>query len=121
MTDKEPTVGSLCVVSGWGALSSGGSLSLQLQAVGVVIISREECNRIYSAYGFRITENMICAVVPGGGNGACQGDSGGPLVIGRLLVGIVSWSVGCALRNYPGVYSNIATLKSFVTEQTGVQ
>jgi len=30
-------------------------------------------------------------------------------------------AIGCAEPNYPGVYSNVATLKSFVTENTGVQ
>ena len=64
---------------------------------------------------------MICAGVPGGGKGACQGDSGGPLVVGGRLVGIVSWGAGCADARYPGVYSDVATLRSFVTEQTGVQ
>jgi trypsin len=64
---------------------------------------------------------MICAAVPGGGKDACQGDSGGPLVVGGKLVGIVSWGIGCAEADYPGVNSNVATLKSFVTQETGVQ
>ena len=64
---------------------------------------------------------MICAGVPDGGKDACLGDSGGPLVVGDKLVGIVSWGLSCALTDYPGVYSNVATLRSFVTEQTGVQ
>ena len=64
---------------------------------------------------------MICAAVPGGGKDACQGDSGGPLVVNGVLVGIVSWGLSCALADYPGVYSNVATLQSFVTKQTGVQ
>jgi len=64
---------------------------------------------------------MICAGVTGGGKDACQGDSGGPLVVGDKLVGIVSWGVGCAEARYPGVYSNVATLRSFVTDTTGVQ
>jgi len=64
---------------------------------------------------------MICAGVPGGGKGACQGDSGGPLVVAGQLVGIVSWGVGCAEPDYPGVYSNFATLKSFGTENPGVK
>ena len=63
---------------------------------------------------------MICAAVPGGGKDACQGDSGGPLVVDGKLAGIVSWGVGCAEPQYPGVYSNVATLKSFVTQETGV-
>jgi trypsin len=65
--------------------------------------------------------NMICAGVTGGGKDACQGDSGGPLVVASQFVGIVSWGVGCALADYPGVYSNVATLRSFVTHTTGVQ
>jgi len=64
---------------------------------------------------------MICAAVPGGGKDACQGDSGGPLVVGGQLVGIVSWGVVCAEAQYSGVYSNIANVKSFVTQETGVQ
>jgi trypsin len=64
---------------------------------------------------------MICAAVTDGGKDACSGDSGGPLVVGDQLVGIVSWGVGCALADFPGVYSNVATLKSFITAVTGVQ
>jgi trypsin len=63
---------------------------------------------------------MICAGASGGGNDSCQGDSGGPLVVASLLVGIVSWGLSCALADYTGVYSNVATLRSFVTEQTGM-
>jgi trypsin len=63
---------------------------------------------------------MICAGVPGGGKDACQGDSGGPLVVGSQLVGIVSWGVGCALANYPGVYSSVASLRTFITSNAGV-
>ena len=61
--------------------------------------------------------NMICAGVTGGGKDACQGDSGGPLVVGDKLVGIVSWGVGCAEARYPGVYSNVATLRSLLLTQ----
>ena len=84
------------------------------------ITSRAECNSAYADYD-GITENMICAAVPGGGKVSCRGDSGGPLVVGGKLAGIVSWGIGCADARYPGVYSNIATLRSFITQQTGVQ
>ena len=64
---------------------------------------------------------MICAAVPGGGKDFCSGDSGGPLVAGGLLFGIASWGISCALPYFPGVYSNVANLKSFITQVTGVQ
>lgn len=117
---SEPNAGAVAEVSGWGTLSSGSSsLPTQLQAVTVNIVSFAQCNSAYSSYG-GITSNMICAAVTGGGKDACQGDSGGPLVVDGDLVGLVSWGVGCAEASYPGVYSNVAALRDFVTQQTGV-
>ena len=41
----------------------------------------------------------------------CRGDSGGPLVRklnGRdVLVGVVSWSMGCGYKNYPSVFTDV--------------
>jgi trypsin len=105
------------VVSGCGTLTPGGPLPTQLQAVEVDITSRAACNSGYTAYG-GITVNTICVGVSGGSKDACQGDCGGPLVVGGQLVGIVSRGLSCALADY--VYSNVATLKNFVTKQTGV-
>jgi len=121
LTSSEPAAGSLAVGSGWTKLYHGDwPLRLQLLAVEVNITSREECNSTYADYN-GITENMICAGVTGGGKNACQGDSGSPLVAGGILIGIVSWGIGCTQAGYPGVYSNVANLKSFVTNVTGVQ
>ena len=40
-----------------------------------------------------------------------QGDSGGPLAMNRNdhyeLVGVVSWGIGCAVAQQPGVYANV--------------
>lgn len=59
---------------------------------------------------------MICGAVPEGGKDACQGDSGGPFAVGGELVGITSWGFGCALKGYPGVYSRVPALRSWVDE-----
>jgi len=121
MTYSDPAADSLAVVSGWGTLSAGGStLPSQLHAVEVYIISRAACISAYDDDD-RITKNMICAGVTGGGKDACHKDSGGPVVVGGQLVGILPWGVGCTEAKYPGVYSNVATLKSFVMNVTGVQ
>jgi len=121
LTSTEPLPGALAVVSGWGALNYGDpNLPSQLQAVEVYITSHDSCDNDYAAYG-GITDNMICAAVPGGGKDFCSFDDGGPLVVDGQLVGIASWGIGCALYYFPGVYSNVAALKSFITQETGVQ
>ena len=53
---------------------------------------------------------MVCAFVPEGGKDSCNGDSGGALVLKKSgkQVGIVSWGKGCAEKEHPGVYTNVA-------------
>ncbi|XP_069679943.1 trypsin-1-like [Periplaneta americana] len=119
LTSVAPSTGTPVVVSGWGDLSSGGPAPTQLQQVQVNIIDYNECNDDYVLYG-GITPRMICAGVPQGGKDSCQGDSGGPLVSEGKLVGIVSWGVGCASKQYPGVYANVAVLKDWVVLNTGI-
>lgn len=53
---------------------------------------------------------------------SCSGDSGGPVVQDGQLVGLVSWSVGCARQGYPGVNTKIADpeIRKFIADIAGV-
>uniref|UniRef100_A0A8C3P654 Peptidase S1 domain-containing protein n=1 Tax=Chrysemys picta bellii TaxID=8478 RepID=A0A8C3P654_CHRPI len=78
-----------------------------LQCVNIPILSNAECE---GSYPGMITSTMLCAGYLEGGKDACQGDSGGPLVCNGELQGIVSWGVGCAQKDQPGVYTKVCSL-----------
>lgn len=90
-----------------------------MRAAVVPIYNQEKCAKAYKNIG-TITDRMICAGFDKGGKDACQGDSGGPLVTNNVLVGVVSWGYGCAVPNFPGVYSRVASVRHWITEQSGV-
>ncbi|XP_053995276.1 trypsin-7-like isoform X1 [Hylaeus anthracinus] len=109
--------GSKALVTGWGVLRSNGPTTTRLRKVEVPLVSNSECSLLYA--GRRITPRMICAgYVNLGGRDACQGDSGGPLVQYGKLIGVVSWGMGCARPSFPGVYSRVTVLRSWITEKT---
>uniref|UniRef100_A0A8C6MED7 Transmembrane serine protease 3a n=1 Tax=Nothobranchius furzeri TaxID=105023 RepID=A0A8C6MED7_NOTFU len=94
-----------------------GESSVVLRSAMVPLISAKTCNQP-DVYRGRLTSRMICAGYLEGGVDACQGDSGGPLACERSsewkLVGVTSWGEGCALRNKPGVYTNVPAVLSWI-------
>nr|XP_016926230.1 seminase [Drosophila suzukii] len=111
--------GDMIKVSGWGQITERNkAVSMQVRSVDVALIPRKTCMNQYKLRG-TITNTMFCASVPGVKD-ACEGDSGGPAVYQGQLCGIVSWGVGCARKNSPGVYTNVKTVRSFIDKALGM-
>ena len=87
----------------------------RLRGVALPVWTRSDCD---NSYFQPITEVFICAGFAEGGRDACQGDSGGPLVCLKdgkaVLIGVVSFGIGCALPNYPGVYARITAVLDWI-------
>ncbi|KAM7315750.1 hypothetical protein ISCGN_005533 [Ixodes scapularis] len=119
LPSKDHEMKALVTVSGYGTLKSGGQLSEQLMTVDVPVIPDQQCETMYKtafqSYGQPSAFNaatMFCTLEEGGGKDACQGDSGGPAIQRHdgyaFLTGVVSWGIGCAHANYPGVYAEVS-------------
>ena len=102
--------GTMCTVTGFGAIREGGPQAQTLMKANVPIVNRQKCSQNYG----RISELKICAGYDQGRIDSCQGDSGGPLVCPQngkfYLAGVVSYGIGCARPGYPGVYANVKAL-----------
>ena len=107
-------------VVGWGRTVAGVTTSVPtlLQKVDIPALADNECT---SRYGALFDSSMICAGFVTGGKSSCQGDSGGPLLFDYqgswYEAGVVSWGVGCALPERPGVYARIAAMWDFMVEK----
>jgi len=104
--------GVRALVVGWGATFSGGGPSDELREVEVPIQSDGTCElTLFATVGYDAETNLCAGETTGGGD-SCQGDSGGPLLApdgaGRLvLVGTVSYGLGCANPTQYGVYARV--------------
>ncbi|XP_075219544.1 serine protease notopleural [Lycorma delicatula] len=121
--DDSNFVGSTAYVTGWGRLYENGPLPSVLQEVSVPVINNSVCETMYRAAGYieHIPEIFICAGWRKGGFDSCEGDSGGPMVIQRpdrrwLLAGVISWGIGCAEPNQPGVYTRISEFRAWINQ-----
>lgn len=121
---SSPAIDASVTVAGWGTTSQGGSLSNVLLAVEKDAMSNEKCSGStngYDSYKGQISSGMLCA--SDYGEDSCQGDSGGPLVIqptdgsSHVQVGVVSWGIGCADPDFPGVYARVSKYYDWIREE----
>jgi trypsin len=117
--DAVPANGDTVTSMGFGYTSEDGAASLTLRGVDLTTTSHFACTMSYLLVN-RITEsNMLCAggAADDGDEDSCSGDSGGPLISATTgkQVGIVSYGLGCARPNTPGVYARVIGGMPFIT------
>ncbi|GAA0816763.1 S1 family serine peptidase [Spirilliplanes yamanashiensis] len=108
-------------VAGWGQVTEENrTQQRRLRWAEVPAIGDSACAKAYAKVGVTlVTKDSLCAGKRG--VDACQGDSGGPLLRrdgkGRWLqVGIVSWGIGCARPEFPGVYTQVSAFRSAIAK-----
>ncbi|XP_018563884.1 serine protease 7-like isoform X1 [Anoplophora glabripennis] len=98
-------------LSGWGRTENNSYSKVKL-FVQISAFNKTKCVEKYSSSNIKLKDTQICA----GGEDqkdSCSGDSGGPLMISSddqtwYAAGIVSFGMGCGMKGWPGVYTNIA-------------
>lgn len=108
-------------VAGWGYLSQGGVAEDVLRYTKIKVLPNSRCYKKFKDVGYNKTM-MYCAYRVH--TDACQGDSGGPLMAqqgdGRIFqVGIVSYGVGCAQDEMPGVYTRLEAFVPWLLQNIG--
>ncbi|XP_049535764.1 phenoloxidase-activating factor 2-like isoform X1 [Anopheles darlingi] len=116
--------GSRCWVSGWGKndFVSGAFQSIPKE-VDVPVVATASCQTALrtTRLGPNFVLDPTSFLCAGGelGKDACTGDGGSPLVCalnGRFyVVGLVAWGIGCGANGIPGVYVNVASYISWIT------
>ncbi|XP_072024562.1 uncharacterized protein [Amphiura filiformis] len=103
-------------VTGWGDIVENGDYSRELKRVRLSIVDQQSCVDAHARY--EITDNMFCAEA--NGRDACKGDSGGPFAVKDgsqwYLVGLVSWGIGCARLQVPGVYTRVQRYRQWIDD-----
>jgi len=110
-----PANGTNVYVAGWGATTENGTTSNTSLIVNLPYISNATQCAASGPYPNFTAGNQLCA---GGQSGfdSCQGDSGGPLFTavnatnastGAVVIGIVSFGIGCARPGVAGVYTDV--------------
>ena len=107
---KKVLAGHNGILVGWGRLSEEGQRSKRPLKLSVPIVDMASCERVLGQHNVNPTK--FCAGYLEGGRDACQGDSGGALVlqVGNQYIqeGIISSGVGCARKNFYGLYTRIS-------------
>ena len=120
----EVEAGTNVTVIGWGRTNENELFNSNvLLEVDIEVQNHTLCKEQYLDVNMPITNNMICASRDG--KDSCKGDSGGPLFLkgenatSDVLVGIVSFGLGCAREGFPGIYASVSKAAAFINATLG--
>ncbi|XP_055622569.1 uncharacterized protein LOC129766127 [Toxorhynchites rutilus septentrionalis] len=117
-----------CFASGWGkdVFGKEGKYQVILKKIELPVMPFAQCQTALRTTRlgkrFILNKSFICA---GGeaGRDTCKGDGGSPLVCPipgtenrYYQAGIVAWGIGCGETGIPGVYVNVAGVRSWIDE-----
>jgi len=122
-----------CTVGGWGKdnFNVTGQFQTILKLIELKHVPNDKCQQKLRLTRlrkyFRLDRSFTCAggeVVAGKVKDACTGDGGAPLACRDpnnpsryVQVGIVSWGIGCATANVPGVYAGVPQQVGWIDQQ----
>lgn len=134
-TESTPEFGKFALISGWGDIDpdpEGQTQPDRLSTSPIFLLENSDCDAYNEeSPGTFVPSVMLCAGAADslGPIDTCQGDSGGPLALTDSedpqdpsdfdrLVGVVSFGFGCALPDFPGIYTNLynSDLKARATD-----
>ncbi|KAI2800510.1 Transmembrane protease serine 5 [Blomia tropicalis] len=108
--------------SGWGFLSKDQRTTPDLmRRVDLPVVDHNTCRNAFARV-IGVTQLQVCAGQAPRGN--CMGDSGGPLVQKQgnkaTQIGIVSFSIPCAVPGYPDVFTRVSKFLDWIITKTGI-
>ncbi|XP_003218433.3 vitamin K-dependent protein C [Anolis carolinensis] len=112
--------GAQTVVTGWGSRSTDTSKNYShvLHYIEIPLASRNDC---VNAMSNTVSENMLCAGIPGDIRDSCHADSGGPMVTKFrdtwFLIGLVSWGEGCGNPENFGIYTKVSSYLDWINQK----
>ncbi|XP_018573793.1 trypsin 3A1 [Anoplophora glabripennis] len=122
--DKFDLEGVRCIVAGWAKNEQNVQI---LKKATVPFVNHDQCQTLLRktrlGLYFNLDQSFMCA---GGeeGRGACTGSGGSPLMCSipswssqYSQVGIVSWAIGCGMKDVPGVYTSIGKVAEWINSE----
>ncbi|XP_047519483.1 trypsin delta-like [Pieris napi] len=106
--DSRLPANQMAIVSGWGLMKEKGQSAKFLQSASIRTIVMKLCRQSGVNLGIDPASMFCAGSFTQPSPSVCHGDSGGPIVSEGLLIGAVSWGIGCARGNFPGVYTRLS-------------